>query len=76
MCLSVRVCVTRARASRVVLRSRLPRPQGKRNCEVLERQLEQDRDKRQSRAGRDEQGVFVGQQRSQVFDMRDSTDDC
>ena len=68
--------MTRARASRVVLRSRLPRPQGKRNFEELGRCWERDRGKRQSRAERDEAGVFVGQQRSQVFDMRDSTDDC
>ena len=66
MCLSVRACVTRSRASRVVLRSRLPRPQGERNFEVLGHLVQQDRGKRQSRAGKDEEGVFVGQQRSEV----------
>ena len=33
-------------------------------------------EKGESRAERDEAGVFVGQQRSPVFDMRDSTDEC
>ena len=60
--------MTRARASRVVLRSRRPRPQGERNFEEFGDLGERDRAQRESRAGRDEAGVFVGQQRSPVFD--------
>ena len=63
-CLSGALCLTRARASRVVLRSR---QHGERNFEALVLTGERQRSRREICTGKVKEGVFVGHKRSQVF---------